>query len=321
MDPTLQNKIRHMVEVEGMTPDELLKKLHEDAERQLIEQADEEERRRRGVTSTTDLAEFDDVPKEIQLIAQALAYRVATIDDLDELHKLLSLAYKDEVNGNEAFRIGESVSKESVEYHLSDPSYQWLLVEAPNGHGILRDGDILGACCYSTDGVSKKNGVVEGNVGSIRYFAILPRFRGLCIGRRLLQKIEETIFKTNCIFVAASIPSPRDSMMTWISNRGYDEVRSMVYPFAGLRHSPFPTLDPEEIFLVQFVKANPHYKKPSAQGNAVNIPSNIPVNTPPQPAPQPKKKIPLPPQWRQSEMIISEEVIQDLNGLKVSETD
>lgn len=346
MDPTLQNRIRHMVEVEGMTPDELLKKLHEEAEQQLIDKADEEERVRRGVTSTTDLAEFESVPKEIQLIAQALAYRFATIEDLDELHKLLSAAYKDEVQGEEAFRIGESVTKDSVEFHLSDPSYQWLLVEAPNGHGILKDGDILGACCYSTDGVSKKNGkytsqdndvysihiqhiitsfsvagVVEGNVGSIRFFAILPRFRGLCIGRRLLQKVEESIFKVNCIFAAASIPSPRESMMQWISNRGYDEVRAMLYPFGGLHHSPFPTLDPEDIFLVQFVKSNPHFIKGQPANNRSNTvaASNSPSEQAPQPPSQPKKKIPLPPHWRQSEMIISEEIVSEMSSLHVDD--
>ncbi len=159
MDPTLQNKIRHMVEVEGMSPDELLNKLHEDAERQLVEQADEEERIRRGIPRSADLSELDAVPNEIQLIAQALAYRSATVDDLDDIHKILNLAYKEEVIGDEAFRIGEAVTKDSIEYHLSDPSYKWLLIETPNGHGMLKDGDILGACCYSTDGVSRKNGM------------------------------------------------------------------------------------------------------------------------------------------------------------------
>lgn len=145
MDPTLQNKIRQLVE-DGLTPDELLKQLHEQAEQQLLEEAEGQ-------------ADEIPIPKEIKLIAQALAYRRADPGDLDELYKLLNQGYKEEIQGGEAFRIDkEAVSKETVEQHLQDSSFKWLLVEAPQGHGIERDGALLGACCFSTDGISRRNG-------------------------------------------------------------------------------------------------------------------------------------------------------------------
>jgi hypothetical protein len=156
MDPTLQNKIRHMVEVEGMTPDELLKKLHEDAEQSLIDAADEAERKRRSLAGLP--SEIESIPQEVRLIAQALAYRVPTLVDIDEIHRVLQQSYQEEVEGEEAFRIGDTVSKATIESLLSDNSYKWIVVETPNGYGIERDGAILGVCCFSTDGVSRRSG-------------------------------------------------------------------------------------------------------------------------------------------------------------------
>ncbi len=115
-------------------------------------------------------------------------------------------------------------------------------------------------------------------------------------------------------------------MMKWISDRNYDEVRAMLYPFGGLRHSPFPTLNPEEIYLVQFVKSNSNFKKDDSLSKPLNSSTQLLVDNndsqslqPPQPPSQPKKKIPLPPHWRQSEMIISDEIISSqLEGLEMN---
>ena len=146
MDPKLQNKIRQLVE-DGLSPDELLKQLHEDAERQLLEEVEGPR-------------EEPPIPNEIKLIAQALAYRKATVEDTEELHKLLNQAYKEEIQGSEAFRLDkEAISIDCVKEYLEDPSFKWLLVEAPQGHGMERDGAILGACCFSSDGISRRNGM------------------------------------------------------------------------------------------------------------------------------------------------------------------
>lgn len=152
-------------------------------------------------------------------------------------------------------------------------------------------------------------GVVEGNVSSIRFLAILPRYRGLLIGRRLLQKVEDFSFKGNCIRVVMSIPSPRDSMLQWITERDYFDVRDIPYPFEALGHQVAPHLNPEEIFLIQFVKTNPSFlKKPEGESLPTPPPS---TNTSTTAAVNPSKpKIPLPPHWRQ-QMVISEPILSE----------
>ena len=140
---------------------------------------------------------------EIKVIAQALAYRVATPDDIPEITRLLNAAYLPEVepDGVEAFRVGAATSQESVEALFADASYTCQVVEAPSGRDVELDGIILGCCCYSTDGVSRRNGQVEGPLGSIRFMAVLPRFQGVCVGLRLLRKIEQvrSLLKWQCI--------------------------------------------------------------------------------------------------------------------------
>ena len=57
--------------------------------------------------------------------------------------------------------------------------------------------------------MSRRNGEVEGNLGSIRLFAVLPRFHGLCIGLRLLKKTESYMFRANCVRCMACAASTR----------------------------------------------------------------------------------------------------------------
>ena len=94
------------------------------------------------------------------MIAQALAFRKATEEDIPFIHSLLNSAYRGEISGPEAFRAGPAVSLESVHDLFSDESYMWLLVEVPCGKGIIDDGTLLGACCFSMDGIARKNGEI-----------------------------------------------------------------------------------------------------------------------------------------------------------------
>jgi ribosomal protein S18 acetylase RimI-like enzyme len=232
--------------------------------------------------------EWDDVevfPDEIHIISQALAYREATLDDAKELHALLCSAYKPEIEGSESFRQGEVVSESVVHTLLHDATYKWLLVEAPSGKNIERDGVILGAACFSTDGVSRKNGVVEGQLGSIRFLAVLPRYHGFCVGRRLLERAEEAMFKNNCCKVMACIPTTRVSAMEWVDRRGYTEAGSIPYPATGLDHVLKDNI--EDMGLVRFVKAKPSPEastagstKPSGTWHLRNKPSRSHASAP-----------------------------------------
>jgi len=193
-----------------------------------------------------DSNDVENFPNEIKLIAQALCFRKGSLGDIAIIHKVLNAAYIDEIKSvsndtkQEVFRRDmEAVTYEYIEnlFGQESESLKWLIVEAPNGHGIENDGAMLGACCYSVDGLSKCNGSVEGFLGAIRMFGILPRYRGLCIGFRLLQKVELEMRRAKCVRSMVSIPSPRLSMQTWIQRRGYIKGGSVSYPSNYLKHN------------------------------------------------------------------------------------
>ncbi len=208
-------------------------------------------------------------PDEIKLISQPLAYRQAFSHDLYALHDLLHQSYSTETVGAEAFRSGDPISKNTIKDLLNDKSYKWLIVEAPSGREVELDGAILGVCCYSIDGVSRRNGqfyqqiapfhvnvrsgVVEGSLGSIRLFAVLPRYHGFCVGRRLLQKAEDLMYAEGCCRVMVCVPSTRVSMLRWIERRNYVRLGSTRYPAGGIGHVLKEGLD---VDLVQYIKTS-----------------------------------------------------------------
>jgi hypothetical protein len=140
-NPDVAAKIMNYME-SGLTPADIVQELQLDSTKKLYAHEKEPEI----------------IPESIKMISQALAYRIPDDSDIKVLVSLLSAAYEQEVNGEEAFREAPSVAEEVVVGLLNDSSYHWLLAEAPNGRGVEADGLIMGACCYSTNGVSKKNG-------------------------------------------------------------------------------------------------------------------------------------------------------------------
>jgi uncharacterized protein YoaH (UPF0181 family) len=132
----------HELMEKGMTAEEIAKKLQADREKSFEPPEPEEE-----------------FASEIRTISQALAYRMGTVDDAVAIHRLLNAAYQAEIVGSQAFRTGPAVSMEDVNGLFLDGSYHWLLVEAPNGFEEESDGLLLGVSCFSTDGVSRRNGI------------------------------------------------------------------------------------------------------------------------------------------------------------------
>ena len=94
-------------------------------------------------------------------------------------------------------------------------------------------------------------GQVEGKLGSIRLFGVLPRYHGFCVGRRLLSKVEQEMKRLGCCKSMACVPSCRKSVMEWIDRRNYVDVGSIPYP-AGIGHTLRPGFSDTE--LVRFVK-------------------------------------------------------------------
>jgi N-acetylglutamate synthase-like GNAT family acetyltransferase len=220
-DPKAVNQLISMLE-SGMSPAEAAKRMEFEAEKAAIEEVEGPE-------------EDEVFADEIKVISQALAFRKAEPEDLMEIMRLFNAAYSIETgNGEEAFRKGDGMSVEVVISLFDDKSFEWLVVEAPNGHAAVRDGTILGVCVYSSDGVSRRNGEVEGKLGSIRLLAVLPQLRGFCIGMRLLKRVESNMFKAGCVRCLTCIPSARASLEEWFEHRGYRLAGVTAYPAAAV---------------------------------------------------------------------------------------
>lgn len=198
--------------------------------------------------------EAENFAEEIQMISRPFAYRAGTLDDIDALYRLFNEAYKPDIEGSESFRVGPAIEKESLVSLFEDTSYQWIVMETIDENSV-----ILGACCFSTDGISRCNGKVEGTLGSIRLFGVLPRYHGFCIGARLLQKIEDIVFKSGCVRIMSCIPSTRKLMQKWVERRNYVRVGSTLYPAAGVGHVLKTVSDnsPSKVELVRFMKTKP----------------------------------------------------------------
>lgn len=253
--PQMAAKLMDLIEA-GLDPEQIIQKFKNDDEQKALEDVEGDD--------------SDEVfPDEVIIISQALAYREAVASDAEELSRLLNSAYAPEVSGSESCRDGQSVELSDIEGLLKNPTYKWLVVEAPSGKNIELDGVILGAACFSVDGSSRKNGVIEGTLGSIRYLGVLPRYHGFCVGRRLLERVEGLIYKSGCIKAMVCVPSTRTSMMDWIERRGYEEAGCTAYPATGLNHAIKEGIT--DLQLVCFVKQKP-----------VEVDPRLPVNTQPE---------------------------------------
>lgn len=261
-DPHIANQIVQLIEG-GYDPQQIAQKLIEDSKPKTFEKEI-----------------FSD---KIMIASQPLAFRDAVESDLKQIHIILTLAYTPEVNGAESFRSGEVVRLETIQSLYEDKSYRWIVVEVPDGRGIENDGSIIGACCFSIDGTSRRNGVVEGKLGSIRYFGLLPQYHGVLIGQRMLTKIERIIQESGCCRVMACIPESRKYLVSWLSRRGYDNVKTMPYPSEMLSHSMTRKID-----LFIFVKM----LKTSEVNSEEDVQNRLPV------PPSSSNKMMLPPHWR-----------------------
>ena len=179
------------------------------------------------VQNGLDESSAETFPDEILMISQALAYRTATIQDSGAIRNLINLAYQDETCGQESFRIGETITVDIIKSLLEQSDYRWILAEAPDGRGVEDDGMLLGICCYTIDGISRKNGIVEGNLGSVRYLCVRPKYRGLCLGFRILQKVE-LLMANSCVRIMICVPNKRTSMCRWLEKKKFQ--------FAGISY-------------------------------------------------------------------------------------
>lgn len=90
----------------------------------------------------------------------------------------------------------------------------------------------------------------------MRYFAVRSTYQGLCVGQRLLEKVQDKIFQeAQCCRVMACIPDTRNLVMKWIGRRGFQLVRSLPYPYVALGHEPSALR--EDVKLNQYTLISP----------------------------------------------------------------
>ena len=241
--PELAAKVTNLIE-SGLCPDEIINHFRSEDEKKIHQ------------PTTTESEIF---PDEIYQISQAFAYRSASKSDEVSIFNLLHRSYSIEIDGDESFRSGEAVSIDTIRNLIDDESYQWILAELPSGRHVGNDDSLIGVCCFSTTGLSRRNGIVEGKLGSIRFFGILPRYKGFCVGQRILSKVEDVIFNKPpfCCRSMVCIPSARTSLLKWVERRGYSMVGSMPYPASALGHTLKGSGDSSQVELIQFIKSGP----------------------------------------------------------------
>ena len=252
-DPAMAARIMDLVQA-GVRPDQIAQKLDEElsAKRLLEEEGPPPE---------------EQFPEEILLISQALAFTIPKEDDAERICKLLNDAYIDETIGDEAFRQAAPVVEvETMRSMLTSEDYKWVAVEVPDGRGVEEDGALLGISCFTTDGVSRRNGEVEGALGSIRFFGVLRKYRGVLIGQRLLYRTEKALLKAGCVRVMACAPSSREHVMSWLERRGYQCAGGMPYPYKMLGQELLDHVKGEELHLVRFLK-----KLTTAHGSSTDL--------------------------------------------------
>lgn len=138
----------------------------------------------------------------------------ATPEKARAIRDLLVAAYADEEVGPESFRTGPLVDVKTVAAMLGDNDCRWLCCES------AQDDDLLGVACVS----------VNGETATLRFLAVRPALRGLCVGHRLLDRVERSLSTTAVTTLLLCIPSPRSSMRVWAERRGFRVVEANV-PF------------------------------------------------------------------------------------------
>ena len=125
-----------------------------------------------------------------------------------------------------------------------------LIAEVPLGHSIVPDGTLLSCCVYSFGSSAASGGTTSHKPGAIRLLAVSVDFLGLCIGQRMLSKVEKDMAEKSCDFNCVCVASTRKSMWKWAERRGYKRVSAVDFPVDKV---PFRVKDERKNDLKLFV--------------------------------------------------------------------
>ena len=181
---------------------------------------------------------------QIIVISQGLAFSNATVKDVERVTALVNETYNKaervEANWGEGFRTGDAVDTETIAMMIRDPDVFVLLCEAPDGRKILKDGTLLGVCCYSIGAAAVTAGQASPVKGAVRILAVRPDFHGLCVGQRILNKVEAKMLDKDSTAVCMCVVSSRKTMCKWSERRGYAVTASLKFPVDSV---PFDIVD------------------------------------------------------------------------------
>jgi hypothetical protein len=209
--------------------------------------------------------------EQINVIAQGLAFTLATKADVAKITAVVNSAYNKmeriDKNWGEGFRTGDAVDDETVAMMIRDPDVTVMLCECPDGRGFVKNGTLLGVCCFSVGSSAvTTNSENDPPRGAVRILAVRPDFFGVYVGTRLLDKVEAKMKKAAAVALCMCVPSSRKSLSSWVGRRGYKIVAELPYPKDQV---PFEVVDGDEtlkllVFEKKFAAAAPKPREPGA---------------------------------------------------------
>lgn len=148
-----------------------------------------------------------------------LAFRNATLDDVDVIVALVESAYR-----GDASRQGWTTEADFLDGRRTDAAGVADLIVKPDSRVLLAEADErLLACAH----VAKLDAT-----GYFGMFSVVPHLQGSGVGRAMLAHAERVVRDTwQCVEMHMSVISIRDELIAWYERRGYRR--------SGI-HKPFP---------------------------------------------------------------------------------
>lgn len=257
-DPAFAAKVKEQQEIAAQARNVDPNVVSEAEAQRYLDEADAEQAREKKEVKpmTTEevagLERVDNRAEQVKVVAQSLAFvglgvravaagMLGATNDPDvarDVMKIIRQAHKpEETRVGEAFRDGELIDESTVEAMLGDVSIRWVAVEAASGRGVEQDGLRLGVATFS----------VAGTRCDVRFLCVRPKYHGLYVGHRLLERVERLAAAGGASQLCCCVPSCRTSMRRWVERRGFRPLSTAEFPLDAL---PFKVTRPDAKLVV-----------------------------------------------------------------------
>jgi len=156
----------------------------------------------------------------------ALAFREATVDDVDAIVALVESAYR-----GEASKAGWTTEADILEGQRTDRESVRTIVESPNAHVVLAldaSSNQLLACCQLES---------RGSAAYFGMFAVQPALQGGGVGKALLAEAERRARDNwNADHLEMTVIAQREDLIAWYLRRGYRKTgENRPFPYGDER--------------------------------------------------------------------------------------